>query len=226
MLAICVPLGLLIAAENWSWSQWVHQSAQTLSQTSEATKLLFFLAYMSICCTFLPLPTGWMVAALASHQAAIAQGLSSNELVVALATTFIVGAVGGLGSSMANLNDYHLFTWLLRSRRVAKVRNTRTYRAAARWFARSPFFLVVLFAFVPIPVDVIRMLAATYRYPRTAFAAANFIGRFVRYSVIAFVTYYWHLDWIAVAVLFGLAIALGAGKAISAAVRRIHRRPA
>jgi hypothetical protein len=136
MLAICVPLGLLIAAENWSWSQWVHQSAQTLSQTSEATKLLFFLAYMSICCTFLPLPTGWMVAALASHEAAIAQGLSSNELVVALATTFIVGAVGGLGSSMANLNDYHLFTWLLRSRRVAKVRNTRTYRAAARWFAR------------------------------------------------------------------------------------------
>ena len=106
-----------------------------------------------------------------------------------IATAAIVGAVGGAASTVANLNDYHLFTWLLRSRRIARVRHTRLYQASARWFARSPWFILVIFNIVPIPVDVIRMLATTCRYPRLPFAAANFLGRFVRYAAIAAGTY-------------------------------------
>ena len=134
-----------------------------------AVKLLIFGIYISLCCTFLPLPTTPIVAALATREAAVTGELWS--------TVVLVGVVCAAASTIANLNDYHIFTWMLRSRQVAGVRRTRMYACAARWFARSPFVILVIFNIAPIPVDVIRMLAATHRYPRVPFAAANFVGK-------------------------------------------------
>lgn len=225
LVATCVPLALLIAAEPWSASAWAHEYKTLLPQVPAAAKLLAFAVYLSVCCTFCPLPTGWIVAAVATREAAVAAGASDNVFVVAVLTTFLVAAVGAVGSTIANLNDYHLLTLMLRSRRVARVRHTRTYRLAVRWFARAPFFLLVLFNIIPIPVDVIRMLATTYRYPRMPFAAANFLGRFVRYAVIAFVTYWWDLGWMAVAALLALAVVLGLGRAVKSVWQRLAARP-
>jgi membrane protein YqaA with SNARE-associated domain len=216
LLAAGLPLAALVRGQPWAWSDWLKRPAELLPAVDPAPKLLFFAIYMSLCCTFLPLPTGWIVAAVASREA----GLSDSAAV----TTLLVAAVGALGSTVANLNDYHLFTWMLRSRRIRRVRGTRLYRAAARWFARAPFTILVIFNIVPIPVDVIRMLATTYRYRRRPFAAANFLGRFVRYGVIAFVTYRLDLGKWAVLVLLALAVALGAARVLPAAARRIYRR--
>jgi membrane protein YqaA with SNARE-associated domain len=219
LIAAGAVLAVLIAHSGWSWSTWRHEPAATFAQTHAALKLVGFTLYLSLCCTFLPLPTGWIVAAVATREAAIAGGLGASVAVIALA--------GAFGSTLANLNDYHVFTALLRLHRVAAVRDTRAYRAAARWFGRRPFSVVLIFSIIPIPVDVIRMLAATSRYSRSAFAAANFIGRFLRYAVIAFVTYYWNLGWIAVVVLLALAAVLGGGRVLMGALaKRRARRPA
>ena len=104
---------------------------------------------------------------------------------------------------------------MLRSRRVAKIRETKLYHVSSRWFARSPFYLVTLFNVLPIPVDVVRMLASVQRYPRLPFAAANFIGRFVRYGVIAWVTYRLGEQgkWVVVGLL-GVAVVLAAVKVL------------
>jgi membrane protein YqaA with SNARE-associated domain len=208
---------LLLAREPWAWSEWRSRPAEELlATTSDGAKLLLYAVYMSLCCTFLPLPTGWIVAALATREAAVGPN--------AAATALLVAAVGAAGSTIANLTDYHAFTWLLRWRRIGQVRRTRLYDFSARWFASAPFLILVIFNIVPIPVDVIRMLATTYRYPRGPFAAANFAGRFVRYGVIAYVTYWLNLGRWAVLVLLALAVALGLSKAVPAAVRRIRRR--
>ena len=224
MSVASVLLTMLIVREDWSWSQWKAIPVEVFRATGPAIKLLGFAMYLSLCCTFLPLPTGWLVAAVASREAAVAAGVSADPLWVALATAAMVGSAGSAGSTVANLNDYHLFTWMLRNHHIARVRQTRLYDASARWFARSPFLIVAVFNFVPIPVDVIRMLAATYRYGRVPFAGANFIGRFVRYGVIAFVTYWWDLGWIAVVALLALAVVLGAIRVLPAAARRLRRK--
>ncbi len=213
-LAMAVPLVLLAAGQNWNWQDWRANPTATLAAMSTAVKLLAFALYLSLACTFVPIPTGWIVASLAMQEVAIGSNI--------WATTLIVAAVGAAGSTLANLNDYHLFTWVLRSHRIAAVRNTRTYQASAKWFSRAPFFLLVLFNFIPIPVDLIRMLAATYRYPRLPFAAANYIGRFIRYGVIAFVTYWWNLGWVAPAALLALAIVLAVVRVGPKIVRKLH----
>ena len=76
---------------------------------------------------------------------------------------------------------------------------------------------------IPIPVDVVRMLATTYRYGRAPFAAANFVGRFLRYAVIAAVTYALADGgkW-AVAALLALAVVLALGKLAPAAARALR----
>jgi membrane protein YqaA with SNARE-associated domain len=217
LLAAAVPLWLLVSRQDTTWRQWRADPSAALAAMSPAVKLLAFAVYTSLCCTLLPLPAKWIVAAVAMKGAAVGNDVWT--------TTLAVAAVGAIASTMANLNDYHLFTWMLRSRRIGRLRDTKLYRVSARWFERSPFFLVTLFNILPIPVDVVRILATTYRYPRLPFAAANLVGRFILYGVIAFVTYSLgdQGKW-AVLGLLAVAVVLGAAKAAPAAMRRI--RPA
>jgi membrane protein YqaA with SNARE-associated domain len=218
-LLLAVPLGLLLATDGSSWDAWTGDTAATFRAATAAAKLLALALYVSLCCTFLPLPSMWMVSAVATQQVAVTGDVWT--------TTLIVAAVGAFGSMMANLNDYHIFTWMLRHHRIAAVRHTRAYQRAAKWFSRSPFLIVVVFNLIPIPVDVVRMLATTYRYPRLPFAAANYVGRFVRYGIIAFVTYKLaEYGWVATVALLVLALALGLGRVMLSVVRRLRGRGA
>ncbi len=193
------------------------QFASELSKLPSGIKLLVFGVYISLCCTFLPLPATAVVAALATREASVGSGLADTVLIVA--------SVGALASTIANLNDYHILTLIFRSRHVAKVRNVRAYHMAEGWFARSPFLLLVVFNFLPIPIDIVRVLATSHRYPRKQFAIANFLGRFIRYGIIAFATYRWNLGWIAPVAFLALAIAIALVKMLSAVRNRTPAEP-
>jgi len=208
-LGAAIPLCVLLFRQDWQWSDWTQDTVATFSATSPTIKLLIMVLYVSLACTFIPLPTGWLVAGVATREAAIAAGMSGSATVVALLTALMVGLLGAIGSTIANLNDYHLFTWMLRHHRIAAVRHTKAYQSAAKWFSRQPFFLIVVFNIVPIPIDAVRVLATTYRYPRAPFALANFIGRFIRFALIGFVTFWWDLGAAAPIALLALAVVLG-----------------
>ena len=209
-------LAIMLRGQQWTWTWRPADIAGQLKQMAPAVKLLAFGIYISLCCTVLPLPTNAMVAMVATRHVAVTGELWTTVAAVAL--------VGAAASTVANLNDYHLFTLALRHRHIKRVRHTRLYDVSARWLARSPFAILVIFNIIPIPIDVIRMLAVTCRYPRGRFAAANFVGRFVRYVVIAFVTFHWDLGWVAVVVLLGLAAALVLVRVAGPMVRRITGR--
>lgn len=193
---------------------------QAFCQLSSGTKLLGFATYLCLCSTLLPLPTSWIVSAVAIPGYAVANNVWM--------TTFLLTLVGASASVVANLNDYHLFTGLLRHRGIAKIRHTRFYDASARWFAKDPFLILVVFNFIPIPVDVIRILAVTYRYPRWQFVIANFLGRALRYAVIAFTTFkLGRHGWIATVALLVMAFILSAERLFSLFIRRrLQKLPA
>lgn len=151
------------AGSSFGWAAWL---------------LSLYAFYLSLCCTLFPAPTTWIVLLLASDSVAAQVG----ALHFPLARLLIVATLGAFATGIANLNEYHVFTFFLRYGRVAKVRDTRLYRAAARWFSTSPFLVIAAFSLIPIPVDVVRWLAITSRYPRGRYFLAYFVGRWLRYA--------------------------------------------
>jgi len=127
-----------------------------------------YFLYMSIACTFFPLNTLWIVLWMATQFPA-----------------WLVAVVGAVGTSVANLNDYYLLSYLFEFDRVKRLRRRRSYQRAVAWFDRAPFLTLAAFSFLPIPVDVVRLLAISRRYSRARFTAATFLGRLPRYVILA-----------------------------------------
>lgn len=158
--------------------------------------------YLSLCCTFCPLPTSWILLVMGSPLAGFA--------VAGLPLALLVATAGALGTAMANLNEYHLWAYALRWRRVARVRRTRTYRWAESWFASSPFLLLTCVSFVPIPVDVVRWFASVSGYSRGRFFAAYYIGRWARYFLLAYAAAGLQLGGVAITIIQGALVVVAA----------------
>jgi membrane protein YqaA with SNARE-associated domain len=203
LLMVTVTVGILgikLQEAPLQWGNW-GEFQESVRDSTPTIKLLIFGLYLAFSCTFIPLNTSWLVAVVAMQDTAVTGECWS--------TVALVSIIGALASTVANLNDYHIFTLLLRSNRIARIRHTRGYSSAERWFARSPFAILLFFNIIPIPVDFSRVLAVTHKYPRRLFASANFLGRFVRYAIIALITYQLGKQgWIAVVALLGAAIVI------------------
>ena len=176
-----------------------------LSYPQKIWLLSLYLFYMSLCCTFFPAPTAWLVLLMASPVVGLIDGqallsyISVSEQqgnwLGGFLTVFTVAAIGAFGTGMANLNEYHVFTFLLRCGKAHKIRETKFYRMAGHWFDVSPFGLMVTFSFLPIPVDMVRWLAITHRYRRDHYFIAAFLGRMLRYGLLAGAATCLKLSW-------------------------------
>ena len=173
--------------------------------------LAAYLAYMSICCTFCPLPTTpvvlWMAAPAAGG------GLGLEPLVVA--------ALGAVGTAIANLHDYYLLTFLYRYKPVRRVRATLLYKRFAAWYNRAPFATLAAASFLPIPVDFVRLLAISEGYNRARFALGSLVGRWPRYLLLAYFAERFNLGWQWVLGIGGAVVVLGLWRGLSALVQRL-----
>lgn len=173
-----------------------------------------YALYLSLCNTFFPAPTAWAIMLMASN------GLAMFESPIARVA--VAASVGALATSMANLNEYHVFTFLLETRRGGRIRTTRVYRWAADVFAVSPFALICMVAVVPIPVDVVRWLAIAYRYSRLRFFAAYLLGRTFRYGLLGAGAVVFNLSDLQIVLIQAGLVALAGAKVLVGWMR--HRR--
>jgi|GEM_PF-2292962 len=140
------------------------------AQSSHSLTILYgYFVYMCLACQFFPIPTLPPIAFAAKvfHPA-------------------IVAAVGALGTCIANLNDYTILGWLFRHQKVKKIRDINTYRKLLNFFDRYAFLTLAAASFLPISVDVVRMLAISRAYSLPKYVAATFVGRFPRYLLFAY----------------------------------------
>ncbi|MCD6377431.1 MAG: VTT domain-containing protein [Planctomycetes bacterium] len=199
LLALLIPAIVLAVHSKISLIRLIRSPANSAASAGTMLKLLIFAIYMSISSTFIPLPTGVMVSAVALRDFAPAATL--------IGTVVIVASIGAAATTMANLNDFHIFTWMIRHKRIAKVHSTKLYSRALEWFSRRPFTLLMIFNILPVPIDVVRMLSASHRYPLKRFIVANFIGRWIRYAIIAAITFQMGKHgWIVALALLAVAI--------------------
>ncbi len=178
--------------------------------------------YLSLCCTLFPAPTTWAVMLLASDIVAAQVGLEGHRL----ARLMTVATVGALATGAANLNEYHVFVYLLRRRGVARIRDTRLFLVARRWFGTNPFWILTLFSFLPIPVDVIRWLAITARYSRLRFFWANLVGRWFRYAIWALAAVGMHLSGRQIMIVQAVLVLVALVRILPRLARRGRRKGA
>lgn len=146
-----------------------HFAKQTSTVPANPSILFDYFAYMSLACQFFPLPT-----------------LPPIAFTAKAFSPLLVSFVGAIGTCIANLNDYAILGWLFRHQRVKKVRDISTYRRLLYWFDRYAFLTLTAGAFLPIPIDVIRLLAISRAYSTWKYIVATFTGRFPRYLLIAY----------------------------------------
>jgi membrane protein YqaA with SNARE-associated domain len=129
--------------------------------------LMFYFTYMTVACTFFPLPTPPIVMEYAQRYDPISMAL-----------------LGGIAFCISALIDYSMVTFAFRYEKIAKVRNSETYRWAERFFSKCPFVGLVIAAFTPIPFDPVKLIACVSRYNRAKFLLACFVGRTPRYYLL------------------------------------------
>ncbi|MCI0416582.1 VTT domain-containing protein [bacterium] len=133
------------------------------------TVLYGYFIYMCVACQFFPIPT-----------------LPPIAFTAKVFHPVLVAFVGAIGTCVANLNDYVILGWLFRHNKVKKIRDISTYKKLLSFFDRYAFVTLSAASFLPIPVDVIRLLAISRAYSFLKYVAAAFVGRFPRYLIIAY----------------------------------------
>jgi membrane protein YqaA with SNARE-associated domain len=81
--------------------------------------------------------------------------------------------------------NWYVYTWVLNRDRLAGFRSRPSVRWAVANFGRAPFWMVVVFAFTPLPFWAARLLAIMYKYPLRRFMVATIVGRVPRWYLYA-----------------------------------------
>ena len=178
---------------------------------SAVAAMAFFFGYLSVACTFFPVPTSWLILWAAAPAASGGLGLPP----------LLVATVGAVATAIANMHDYYLVTFLYRYERVRRIRATSLYRRFAGWYNRAPFGTLAAASFLPIPVDFVRLLAISEGYNRFKFALGSLVGRWPRYLAFAILADRFQLGWQWILGIASATIALGLWRGLPPLVQKL-----
>jgi len=134
-------------------------------------KLAAYLLYMSVACTFIPLPTPPYVIAMGE-----------------LFPPWLVALTGAGGNCIAAFIEYFVIIGLLGKVEIGKkIESNKIYQTFCHIFKKSAFLCLIFTGFTPIPFEPFRLSAIFSRYSIYKYISAIFIGRFPRYYIIAFI---------------------------------------
>lgn len=201
----CLFLAAVALASNWGLSCY-SDSGTPWGRT--IWLLCLYVFYFAIACTYVPLPTVWFVLFLASP----VDGLT---MLPTPARIFAVAAIGALATAVSHVNEYHTLAYLLRLGKVHKIRETRVYHWAEGQFKIWPFMLQVTLNIVPVPADPIRWLAILSGYPLIKYFLAQWLGRFIRYGIMAGMAVWLGLNLKQIAMIQGALFVVAIGSFIA-----------
>ncbi len=98
---------------------------------------------------------------------------------------WLLATLAAAAAGVAAVFDYHLVRRVFRLGALSRVRGHRLFARAERWVKVAPFFTVALFAAIPLPFMIPRVLVPLSGYPVARYAAAVALGRWPRIFVIA-----------------------------------------
>lgn len=91
------------------------------------------------------------------------------------------------GAVVVSFADYALVKAAMRHPRVSGATEKGLFKWAVKWMQRFPFWIIVLFSLTPLPIYVVRLLAPASGYPIERYVAAQLVGRFPRFLLLAWI---------------------------------------
>jgi membrane protein YqaA with SNARE-associated domain len=98
-----------------------------------------------------------------------------------------VALAGTIGTVVVSFADYAVVEAAMRHPRVSGATEKALFKWALKWMVRYPFWIIVLFSLTPLPMAVVRILAPASRYPVGRYVAAQIVGRFPRFLLLAWI---------------------------------------
>lgn len=121
-----------------------------------------------------------------------------------------IAAAATFGSVVVSFADYAMVESMLRRSRAARqTRDSRLMQWGVRWMKRWPFGVVIVFSLLPLPISIIRVLAPVSGYPIGRYIAAQIVGRFPRFLLLAMLGHAIQIPtWLLVTLTLGLTLTL------------------
>ncbi len=115
-------------------------------------------------------------------------------LIGALGTAYdpvLIGLAAGAGSALGEITGY-----MAGFSGQVVFENSRFYPRLERWMRRRGFIAISVLSFVPNPFfDVAGATAGALRFPLWKFLLACFVGKAVRYSLVAWLGWFVGVSW-------------------------------
>lgn len=97
---------------------------------------------------------------------------------------WLVGIVSGAGAAIGELTGYYAG---MGGRLLIEKNHKHLFDRTKKWVQKFGMFLVIIFfAATPLPADVIGIIAGIIRYDVKKFLLANFIGKAIKFTVLAY----------------------------------------
>jgi uncharacterized membrane protein YdjX (TVP38/TMEM64 family) len=123
---------------------------------------------------------------------------------------WLLGALAAAAAGIAAIGDWFFVRRVFRIGTLERVRQHWMFERCERWAKVAPFLTIVVFAALPLPFLIPRVLMPVTGYPLPRYAAAVAIGRFPRVFVIAAFGQAFDIPTWVLEALFAAGVVLGA----------------
>ncbi len=157
----------------------------------EQHELFSYFLIMCIACNLIPIPT-YAVILYISHDYSL----------------WSIVLVGTIGATISALFEYNVVDFIMKFDRIARLTESRRYQKFAGYFDRFSFTSIMVASSIPLPIDFIRIMAITRRYPKIKFLLATMLGRIPRLTLIAFLGIQLAHPRIIAGIIIGITLAI------------------
>ena len=131
-----------------------------------------------------------------------------------LYTPLIIALVAGIATCLAGFLDYQVFTPLLNLPKLDGLKQNGVYRTSIKYFSKTPFWVIAIAGFSPIPFAPIKVLSFSTNYSLPKYLGGLFVGRVPRYYLLAWIGVALNIpNWMLIVFFLLLFLYLGGAKA-------------
>lgn len=98
--------------------------------------------------------------------------------------------VGAMGATVATLFDYFVIEAAFRAKKIEQLKKTKLLDRSIHYFKKMPFITIFMFGVGLLPfLHIIKILVPASKYSKTKYCISFFIGRSIRFYVLAMFGY-------------------------------------